>query len=188
MGRPTVGAAAPCRPPRHQPTVGAAVPCRPPRPQPTVGAAVPCGPPCPQPSGRGGSPLPPAAHPDREAVSLKTCSLVFVSGTCGAQGETLVEPFVAPRSFFYILYIFYTVKFISRRDTQSHAERPPPSTFSTFPTRLNSSPRSPRSPRPIPCGRQGTAAPTVGRPTPPPFYILYISYTVKIPPRRPPDA
>jgi len=22
----------------------------------------------------------------------------------------------------------------------------------------------------------------------PPFYILYISYTVKIPPRRPPDA
>ena len=25
----------------------------------------------------------------------------------------------------YIFYIFYTVKFISRRDTQSHAERPP---------------------------------------------------------------
>ena len=34
-----------------------------------------------------------------------------------------------------LFYIFYTVKFISRRDTQSHAERPP-------------------------------------------FYILYISYTV----------
>ena len=26
---------------------------------------------------------------------------------------------------FYIFYILYTVKFISRRDTQSHAERPP---------------------------------------------------------------
>ena len=65
--------------------------------------------PRPQPNGRGGSPLPPAAHPDREAVSLKTCSPVFVSGTCGAQGETLVEPFVAPRSFFYIFYISYTV-------------------------------------------------------------------------------
>ena len=55
-----------------------------------VGTAVPCGP----------SPPP----PDREAVSLKTCSLVLVSGTCGAQGVALVEPFVAPRSFFYILY------------------------------------------------------------------------------------
>ena len=74
---------------------------------------------------------------------------MFLSGTCGAQGETLVEPFVAPRSFFYIFYILYTVKFISRRDTQSHAERPPPlyilyisytvkllSTISTFSTAI----------------------------------------------------
>ena len=54
-----------------------------------VGAAVPCRPP---------------RQPDREAVYSKTCSPVFLSGTCGAQGVALVEPFVAPRSFFYILY------------------------------------------------------------------------------------
>ena len=105
-----------------------------------VGAAVPCRPP---------------RQPDREAGSLKTCSPVFVSGTRGAQGVALVEPFVAPRSFFstistfstanivraagdcrpyrwtthgpplYIFYILYTVKFIARRDTQSHAEKSP---------------------------------------------------------------
>ena len=79
--------------------VGAAVPCRPPRPQPTVGAAVPCGP-SHQPHGRGRSPLRPAVPPDREAVSLKTCSPLFLSGTCGALDGALATSFVAPRSFF----------------------------------------------------------------------------------------
>ena len=33
---------------------------------------------------------------------------MFLSGTCGAQGETLVEPFVAPRSFFSTISTFST--------------------------------------------------------------------------------
>ena len=112
-----------CRP---QPMVGAAVPCRPPR-QPTPptngrgGSPLP--PARPQPNGRGGSPLPPAAsqpmvgaavpcrpprQPDREAVSLKTCSLVFVSETCGAFRRNVSEPFVAPRSLFSTISTFST--------------------------------------------------------------------------------
>ena len=82
-----------------KPMVGAAVPCRPPRPQPTVGAAVPCGPPCPQPHGRGGSPLPPAPPPDREAVSLKTCSPLFLSGTCGASRRSVSVAFCCSSEF-----------------------------------------------------------------------------------------
>ena len=151
-----------------------------------VGAAVPCRPP---------------RQPDRDAVSLKTCSPVFVSDTCGAQGETLVEPFVAPRSFFYILYILYTVKLPHAGQLGQPGQpgrvgrtRYPPLYILYTVNKLRWATKASltfrrllRTPRPQPNGRGGSPC-RPPRPYhwtphgPPPFYI---SYTVRISPSSP---
>ena len=79
--------------------VGAAVPYRPPHPQPNGRGGSPCRPPRPQPNGRGGSPCRPRRPQTAKRSILKTCSPVFLSGTCGASRRSVSVAFCCSSEF-----------------------------------------------------------------------------------------
>ena len=158
-----VGAAVPCRPPRQPtpPTNGRGGSPLPPAASPTNGRGGSPLPPAATPTnGRGGSPLPPAATTRSRSGLSKNLFACVRERNLRSPRRSVSVAFC--RSSEFILH-----------DLHGHSRAggrglPPLPLDDPRPNpcgRQGTAAPTVGRPRPSPCGRQGTAAPTVGRPT-----------------------